>query len=560
MDEQPVEKEKEEPSTQEQGDSSSTKKEAESPSPSPKKKKTSSSKKKKAATEKAPESDDGPSFLTRWMVPDSRSRRLLIGLGIYVGCLIVFMVMAGDRLAKHTAFNHYAHLADGWLHGRHHLLGTPPSYSGMNDFALYDGKWFISFPPFPAILMMPFVWLSGSPENFRDGQFIVWLAGVGPAVMFLAFEKLRRTGRSMRSETDNIRLALLFAFGTVYFFSAVQGTVWFAAHVVGVGLAALFVLFSLDAERPVLAGLMLGCMFLTRPTTSLVGVFFAVELLRVAYLQKRVTMQEEEAGAAALPTEGSFFERIFEIVGAADRAVILRTLVRFSIPVIVAIAFASWINNARFHNPSPTAFGHEYLQVGWKTRIDRWGLFSFHFLPRNLAVMLGSLPWKPAPGDPAVPLEILGMTFNVPHWIISGHGLALWFTTPMYLWLLRLTQTQHKDARKPGDLLVLGAGLAALGPCVMNLLYQNSGWAQFGYRFSNDYAVFLFVLLAIATPRFSRAFWIACIWAVAWNLFGAASFEREKYSAFYSHEAAVGARRPGGSAGPATLDLVFPAD
>lgn len=510
--------------------------------PSPKK----ATKTRKKTTKRA-DGREGPSLLTRWMEPEARSRRILIGLGIYVGCLIVFMLMAGDRLAKHTPFNHYAHLADGWLHGRHHLLGSPPSYSGMNDFALYDGKWFISFPPFPAILMMPFVWLSGSPENFRDGQFIVWLAGVGPAVLFLALEKLRRTGRSMRSETDNIRLALLLAFGTVYFFSAVQGTVWFAAHVVGVGLAALFVLFSLDAERPILAGLMLGCMFLTRPTTSLVGVFFALELLRVAYLKKETS--------PALPSEGSLSARLTQILSGADRAVIVRTLVRFSIPVLLALAFASWINNARFHNPSPTAFGHEYLQVGWKTRIDRWGLFSVHFLPRNLAVMLGSLPWKPAPTDPPIPLEILGMTFNVPHWVISGHGLALWFTTPMYLWLIRPRQ----DARKPGDLLFLGTGLAALGPCVMNLLYQNSGWAQFGYRFSNDYVVFLFVLLAIATPRFSRAFWLACVWAVAWNLFGAASFERERYTQFYSHEAAVGARRPG-SGGPATLDLVFPAD
>ena len=61
-----------------------------------------------------------------------------------------------------------------------------------NDFALFKGKTFITFPPFPALLMLPFVALSGSPENFRDGQFIVWLAGLGPAFLFLVLEKLRR--------------------------------------------------------------------------------------------------------------------------------------------------------------------------------------------------------------------------------------------------------------------------------------------------------------------------------------------------------------------------------
>lgn len=479
----------------------------------------------------------------RWMEPESRSRRVLIGFGIYVACLVVFALLAGDRLLKHTNYNHYALLADAWLHGRHHLLGNPPSYAGGNDFALYDSKWFISFPPFPAILMLPLVWASGSPENFRDGQFIVWLAGIGPAVLFLVLEKLRRTGRSFRTEVENVRLALLFAFGSVYFFSAVQGTVWFAAHVVGVGLAALFVLFALDAERPTLAGAMLGCMFLTRTTTLLVGIFFVLELVRVAYVRGGTTDEPR-----ALPSEGPLLDRVLEVLKDADRAMLTRVLVRFTVPVLAAFAFASWINYARFHDPAPWAFGHEYLQVGWKTRIDRWGLFSFHFLPRNLSVMLGSLPWKPAPADPRVPLELLGMTFHVPHWMISGHGLALWFTTPIYLWLIR---------PKKIDFLWGAAALAALGPCLMNLLYQNSGWFQFGYRFSNDYAVFLFVLVAISAPRLSRAFWIAATWAVLWNTFGAASFERPKYDAFYSHEAAVGARRHGGAA---TLDLVYPPD
>lgn len=479
----------------------------------------------------------------RWMEPESRSRRVLIGIGIYIACLVVFALLAGDRLVRHTPYNHYALLADAWLHGRHHLLGDPPSYAGMNDFALYDSKWFISFPPFPAILMMPLVWLSGSPENFRDGQFIVWLAGIGPAALFLILEKLRRSGRSERSELENVRLALLFAFGSVYFFSAVQGTVWFAAHVVGVGLAALFVLFALDAERPMLAGAMLGCMFLTRTTTLLVGVFFALELVRIAYIRGTKVEQPRE-----LPSEGPLFDRAVAVLKGADRAIVRGAVVRFAIPLLAVFAFASWINYARFRDPAPWAFGHEYLQVGWKTRIDRWGLFSIHFLPRNLAVMLASLPWRPAPGDPKVPLELLGMTLHVPHWMISGHGLALWFTTPVYLWILRAKQR---------DFLWWATALAALGPCVMNLLYQNSGWFQFGYRFSNDYAVFLFVLLAISTPRMSRAFWLAATWAVLWNTFGALSFERPKYDAFYSHEAAVGARRHNG---PATLDLVYPAD
>ena len=71
----------------------------------------------------------------------------------------------------------------------------------------------------------------------------------------------------------------------------------------------------------------------------------------------------------------------------------------------------------------------------------------------------------------------------------------------------------------------------------MNLLYQNSGWFQFGYRFSNDYAILLFVMLAIGVRRLGYRFWIAAIWALAWNLVGAVSFERESFGALFSHDA-----------------------
>lgn len=462
---------------------------------------------------KEPEKEPAKPSSSSWLAPESRKRRLLFGLGIYLACLVVFAILAGDRLTTHTPYNHFAHLADAWLHGRQDLRYGPPVYAGGNDFALFEGKWFISFPPFPALLMMPLVALAGSPENFRDGQFVVWLAGIGPAVLFLVLEKLRRTGRSDRSEAENLQLALLFAFGTVYLFTAVQGTVWFAAHVIGVGLMALFILCALDAEHPVLAGLLIGCMFLTRVTTSLVGVFFVFEAIRVSYMRPKSGPPRE------LPQEGSLLDRARVVLDGADRGVLVGLFARFALLAAVALAAAAQLNWVRFHDPRPWAFGHEYLTVGWQARIRRWGLFSFHFLPRNLAVMLASLPWRPAP-EAATRAPFL----------ISGHGVALWFTTPFYFWLLRPAKTTY---------VFLAAGVAALGPLVMNLLYQNSGWFQFGYRFSNDYALLLFLMLAVSMRRFGRVFWLLAAWAIAWNVFGAMSFERPAFSRFYWNDPGV---------------------
>ena len=85
------------------------------------------------------------------------------------------------------------------------------AYTGNNDFAVFGDKVFISFPPFPALLLMPIVKLAGSPEGVRDGLFFLAFAGLGPAVLFLALEKLVRLGRSARTTLENAGLALLFA-------------------------------------------------------------------------------------------------------------------------------------------------------------------------------------------------------------------------------------------------------------------------------------------------------------------------------------------------------------
>jgi hypothetical protein len=457
------------------------------------------------ASKQAPPSSDVPSTKRStgigWTEAGSRKRRLMIATAIYLVCLVVFAAVAGSgRLSQHTAFNHYAHLADAWLHGRHDLRNGPPAYAQGNDFALFEGRWFITFPPFPALLMMPLVALAGSPENFQDGQFVVWLAGLGPALLFLVLERLRATGRSPRSETENIALCALFAFGTVYFFTAVEGTVWFAAHVVAVGLTCGYLLAAIDAERPFLAGLLLACGWMTRPPVLLLAALFVLEAVRVSC-------------PGGLPGEGSFLERVDATLERVDRRALARRLLPFAIPLLASLAVMSWMNDARFHDPNPFFPTHQYLTVAWKGRMMKWGLFSYHYLARNLGVMLTILPWLPAKGTAtAAPFQI------------NEHGLALWFTTPLYLWLFW-----------PKERSWLYASLAAatLGPLLLDLLYQNSGWRQFGYRFSNDYSPLLFVMLALGARPMGSLFKLAAAWSIAWNLFGAVTFDRGEYSRFY---------------------------
>jgi hypothetical protein len=452
---------------------------------------------------------DKPGALARWMRPDSRSRRLILASLVYVIAAGVYAAVAGpQRLSEHTQYNHYALLADAWLHGRWDLPTGPPPYAMNNDFVSFEGKTYISFPPLPAMLMLPLVKLSGNPENFRDGQFVIWLAALAPAFLFLVLEKLRRTGRSPRSEVQNSLLALVFAFGSVYFFTAVEGTVWFAALVVAAAASALFVLFALDAEHPVLAGAMIGCLYLSRPPAIWMALLFALEGLRVSI-------------DGGLPTEGSWRARLRSVLERMKWRDLTRRYALFWVPILCTFAFVAWSNHVRYHRASPFYFDHEYLTVAWRARMEKWGMINYHFLAKNLGVAFTSLPWLPAPGERAM----FGTPFKV-----NEHGLALWFTTPIFVWLLWPKRFDGDPERK---WLYVVAALSAALPALMDLLYQNTGWRQFGYRFSIDYAVLLFVLVAVCGRPMKKLFWAAAAWGVAWNLFGAMTFDHAQFQRFY---------------------------
>ena len=104
-----------------------------------------------------------------------------------------------------------------------------------------------------------------------------------------------------------------------------------------------------------------GCMFLTRTTTLLLGTFFVFELVRASYMKR----------SPPLPSEGPLGDRIRKTVAGADRRVLLAGIALFTAPLLLCLAIATYSNYERFHDPRPWAFGHEFLTVGWQGRIRK---------------------------------------------------------------------------------------------------------------------------------------------------------------------------------------------
>jgi hypothetical protein len=442
------------------------------------------------------------------MTRSERWARLRTPLAVYVIAAGVYVAMLGHRLEGPTPDNHFVHLAQSFLAGQLGVIGNHPP--GMNDWACYDTDtnevcpmssfqttgptqhWFVSFPPLPALVILPLVAIWGT--TVRDALFWALLAGLSPTLLYVLLRDLSERGVSTRSPRENLTLTALYAFGTVFFFTAVQGTVWFAAHVVACALLPLYLMCALEARRPMLAGLVLGALFMTRPSMILLGLLFAIELLRV----------HRREGAPEIPSadDTGIARRLRAFLAGVAWRDVMRKVLPFAVPILVIGCIAMWMNEARWGRP--TEFGHRYLVIYWQARIARWGMFNYHYLSKNLAVFLASLPWLSIRSDPPL--------------IISRHGLALWVTTPALL--LVFFPKRRVDAR------MVALSIAAAAVCVLDLMYQNTGWVQFGYRFSLDYMMVIFVLLALGGRPFRGGFYAAMLVAITINTFGAITFDR----------------------------------
>lgn len=341
-----------------------------------------------------------------------------------------------------------------------------PPPSGRCD----ETKYYVSFPPFPAIAMMPLFLIWGYDTN--DVLFTILLAALNAVLLFLLFEHLRERGLSNRSTRENVFLTILFTFGTVNFFSSIRGEVWFTALILGVTLHVSYILLAIEARHPFWAGTMMGLGMATRTPIAFAFPFFVLELLR-------------DGERLRWPGVRPFMKKG----------------VLFAIPVLVIGIALMVYNYARFENVFE--FGHTFLQGGTRPSIREHGLMSWWFLKNNLAAAITNPP----------------VIDTFPPFIhITRHGLSIFFCTPALLWIL-WPKTFGAFARN--------ALVAMFIVSLPDLFYQNTGWAQFGYRFALDFMPYMFILLAVCGQRFSgRAWWVAVALSFVMNALGAITFDR----------------------------------
>jgi len=157
------------------------------------------------------------------------------------------------------------------------------------------------------------------------------------------------------------------------------------------------------------------------------------------------------------------------------------------VPVILALGILGFYNNRRFHSVFET--GYKYVINPDGIPKLKYGDINVMYIPANLYTFLVMAP------DPLKD-KIESQVLRFPYVKINPLGLAIWFTSPLFLLLI----TRFKNGR-----YTLSAALTSLALSGPVFLWYSLGGAQVGYRYALDFLPFLFlILLSSFTPKLSK--------------------------------------------------------
>lgn len=401
---------------------------------------------------------------------------VLIPAGLFV---LAWAVYAWLNHGRDAQLNYFVPLADAFLHGR---LGLTVMPSNLNELVPLNGLAFVVYPPMPAILLLPAVLVFG--PGFDQAWASILLGAANVAVMHGV---LRGMGVARR---PGVVFALVFAFGTIVWYSAQAGTSWHFAHVV----ATLFMLLAIRAcqldARAALIGLLFGAAVISRLPLILAAPFFFAYVADAAHrgsTDDRTTFGSllgvRPRAWDARPSIGRFIELAAPLAAGVG------------LPIVGYLIY----NYLRFGSPLQTGYA---LIPGLLQELQyRHGFFSIVNVPRKLYALFLSAPTQ-VEGFP---------------WIQSRHlgGLSIVLTTPLFLWSVR--------ARRP-DWFNLGAWAAVGLILVPILLHADAGGEQFGFRYAQDLYPFLFLLTVRGLKgRLSVEAWMAIAIGVLINVWGMGS-------------------------------------
>ena len=264
----------------------------------------------------------------------------------------IFIMISGKTLWDSTPYNSFAVQVEAWLSGRLDLGEDLP----WLELAIYEGKFFVSFPPFPSYLLLPLrLIFSQTFESLL--AFLVMQVGVAYAVRITQKLNLRNI--------YCIILPVLLYCGTNTWQVTVDGWVWFIAQNISLTATLASIYYAQTGKKGKSAFFLaaaVGC----RPFQI---VYFPLVLI---LLYQRT------------PKEEKFIKRALNLV--------VNKIYNF-IPAFLLVVSYMVLNIARFGKPFE--FGHNYLPEFLEAE---HGQFHWGYLAENIKFLF-NFPESPIPGE-----------------------------------------------------------------------------------------------------------------------------------------------------------------
>ncbi|HWQ59309.1 MAG TPA: hypothetical protein VN540_09850 [Clostridia bacterium] len=395
---------------------------------------------------------------------DRKQERATLALMLLIMLLgyVLLHDLLGGTLFAHSSWDSYTLQSLAWLRGQ---LDLGRNYDYL-ELAIFEGKYFVSFPPFPSIVLLPFAALFG--ENTPNNLLVALLAMASAALVY------RLACRARYAPNNAALLALFLVWGSNLMWMSTNGGVWFMAQSLNF-LLLLLSLWCALGDRRLLAYLFVAFAVGCRPFSA-----FAFLPLFVYFYEK-----DREKGFGFL------------------RAALMQW--KAWLPVAAVALAYMWYNYARFG--SPLEFGHNYLPEF--TEAEN-GQFNFAYLAENLYNI-----WLR-------PVRLrLDLTLDYP----AFNGFLFYVANPFFLLLFAaLGRNVWKRSFRPARAALLIAML-----CVMLALCAHKtfgGW-QFGARYTVDMlplALAYFLLSPRAgegEPRLRNWEKAAAYFGILFNVYGA---------------------------------------
>ena len=331
----------------------------------------------------------------------------------------------------------FMQLAEAFVDGHLSIADPKPNENELIPTAT-KGRYHCPYPPLPAVLLMPFA-VFGVSLRVEFACRAISIANV------LLFDSVLRRfpamlGRPALEIGPRVALDLLFAFGTVTWHNAEMGGDWHWAHAVSMCAMLLALREFAGCKRLGFVGCFVGLSILARPTTGLLALFFVFSVARGPRPCRAVLLTKLVAGPAA------------------------------------AILLLAAYNQFRFGSPTDFGYDRMLLRGAGQRLLHDYGQFNGHFIPINLYWFFL-----------APPLPLAGGRF--PFFGYDPHGLSLFIASPALLYAF-------VGLRRGWSVPAVRHAAGAIACCLLPLLlYFNTGFWQFGHRFSMDYLPLLMLLV-----------------------------------------------------------------